>query len=97
MYATQDIYLAMQRLLDSAIIPCKVTNISVTVYDLVPDALRQASLFDDTRIDRRSLAVASDTVNDRYGEFTLVPALMANMQNTILKRVPFGSVRDMDL
>ncbi len=97
MYATQDIYLAMQRLLDAAVIPCKVTNISVTVYDLVPDALRQASLFDDTRIDRRSIAVASDTVNDRYGEFTLVPALMANMQNTILKRVPFGSVRDMDL
>ncbi|MCA9301694.1 hypothetical protein KC974_04035 [Candidatus Saccharibacteria bacterium] len=97
MYATQDIYLAMQRLLDSAVIPCKVTNISVTVYDLVPDALRQASLFDDTRIDRRSLAVAGDIVNDRYGEFTLVPALMANMQNTILKRVPFGSVRDMDM
>lgn len=97
MYATQDIYLAVQRLLDSSIIPCKVTNLGVTVYDLQKDALRQTSLFDDTRLDRRSLAYAGDVVNDRYGEFTLVPAMMAGMQNVILKRVPFGSVRDLDL
>ena len=97
LYATQDIYIAVQRLLDSATIPCKVTNISITVFDLHKEALSQASLFDDTRLDRRSLAVAADEVNDRYGEFTLIPALMANMQDTILKRVPFGSVRDMEL
>lgn len=97
LYATQDIFIAVQRLLDSATIPCKVTNISVTVFDLHKEALSQASLFDDTRLDRRSLAVAADEVNDRYGEFTLIPALMANMQDTILKRVPFGSVRDMEL
>jgi hypothetical protein len=97
LYATQDIYIAVQRLLDSATIHCKVTNISITVFDLHKEALSQASLFDDTRLDRRSLAVAADEVNDRYGEFTLIPALMANMQDTILKRVPFGSVRDMEL
>lgn len=97
MYATQDIYLAMQRLLDQAVIPCKVTNIAVTVYDLNTDPLRQVSLFDDTRLDRRNIAMASDEINDRYGEFTLIPALMSNMQDTIIKRVPFGSVRDMEL
>ena len=96
MYATQDIYLAAQRLLDSAVIPCKVTNLGVTVYDLRKNGVSQQSLFDDTRLDRRSLAIASDDVNDRYGEFTLVPALMANMQDVILKRVPFGSVRDIE-
>lgn len=97
LYATQDIFIAVQRLLDSATIPCKVAHISVTVFDLHKEALSQASLFDDTWLDRRSLAVAADEVNDRYGEFTLIPALMANMQDTILKRVPFGSVRDMEL
>jgi hypothetical protein len=34
-------------------------------------------------------------INNRYGEFTMVPASMANMQSTIIKRVPFGSVRDL--
>ena len=97
MYATQDIFIAVQRLLDMAIIPCKVTNLGVTVFHLQKEALRQISLFDDTRLDRRSLAYAGDIVNDSYGEFTLVPAMMAGMQNVILKRVPFGSVRDMEL
>ena len=40
------------------------------------------------------MAKASDEINNSYGEFTLVPARMANMQSIILKRVPFGSVRD---
>ncbi len=38
---------------------------------------------------------AADLVNDKYGEFTIVPATMANMQDVILKRVAFGSVRDL--
>lgn len=97
LYATQDIFLVAQKLLDSATIHCKVRSIGITVFGLEKNPLNQQSLFDDTRLDRRSLAVASDLVNDRYGEFTLIPALMSNMENTILKRVPFGSVRDMEL
>jgi hypothetical protein len=61
---------------------------------LQPAEPEQLGLFDDTRLDTRSLAKAADMVNDRYGEFTLVPALMANMQDVILKRVAFGSVKD---
>lgn len=94
-YSTQDIFLNVQRLLNQALIPTKVTNIGVTVYDLTPVKPEQLGLFDDTRLDTRSLAKAADQVNDRYGEFTLVPALMANMQDVILKRVAFGSVKDL--
>jgi DNA polymerase-4 len=93
-YSTQDIFIAAQRLLNQADIPALVTNIGVTVYDLQPAEPEQLGLFDDTRLDTRSLAKAADMVNDRYGEFTLVPALMANMQDVILKRVAFGSVKD---
>ncbi len=39
---------------------------------------------------------AVDAINSRYGEFVLTPALMMEMQGTILDRVAFGSVRDMD-
>lgn len=94
-YSTQDIFIALQRLLDSAVIQCPISRISVTIYSLEKASLNQVGLFDDTRLDRRKLARASDEVNDRYGEFTLIPALMADMQNVILKRVPFGSVRDL--
>jgi DNA polymerase-4 len=94
-FATQDIYLAAQRMLNDIIIPARVTNMGVTVFNLQPGKPEQLGLFDDTRIDARSLAKAADMVNDRYGEFTVVPAIMANMQDTILKRVAFGSVRDL--
>lgn len=94
-YSTQDIYLQAQQLLNQASIPCKVTNMGVTVTHLRPAHPHQLGLFDDSRLDTRSLARAADMVNDRYGEFTVVPAIMANMQDTILKRVAFGSVRDL--
>ena len=89
-YSTQDIYLQAQKLLNSAIIPCKVTNIGVTVFNLSPARPEQLGLFDDSRLDSRSLARTADEINDRFGEFTLVPAVMANMQDVILKRVAFG-------
>jgi hypothetical protein len=46
-------------------------------------------------MDSKSLARAADLINDKYGEFTLVPATTANMQDVILKRVAFGNARDL--
>lgn len=94
-YSTQDIYLHAQKLLNSAQIPARVTNISVTVFNLESSYPEQLGLFDDSRLDARSLAKAADTVNDKFGEFTLVPASMANMQDVILKRVAFGNVKEL--
>lgn len=94
MYATQDIYLAAMRLFAVVPIPARVTHIHLAVFDVVPASPIQIGLFDGTRLDTKSLARAADKINDRYGEYTLVPATMANMQNIIIKRVPFGSVRD---
>jgi DNA polymerase-4 len=93
-YSTQDIYQQVMRLLRGVEFPARVTHINLAVFDVTPATPVQIGLFDGTRLDTWSLARASDAVNDRYGEFTLVPAVMANMEDVILKRVPFGSVRD---
>jgi len=93
-YSTQEIYLHAQRLMNQAPIPARVTNMGVTVFKLRPADPQQVGLFDGTRLDTKSLARAEDIVNNKFGEFTTTPATMANMQNVILKRVPFGSVRD---
>lgn len=37
---------------------------------------------------------AVDAINNRYGEFVITPALMLDMQGTILDRIAFGQVRD---
>jgi DNA polymerase-4 len=92
LYSTQDIYMAATKLLGSAPINSKVTNIAISVYGLQSSIDQQLSLFSGTKYDQKSIARASDSVNDIYGEFTLFPALMANMQDTILKRVAFGRI-----
>ena len=92
LYSTQDIFSQSQRLLLQAQLTSRVTNIAITVFNLNSTTPMQLGLFDDTRLDSRSLAFAADNINDRYGEFTLIPALMANMQDIIIKRVAFGSI-----
>lgn len=94
LYSTQDIYLACIRLLRGVDYPARVTHINISVFDVIAATPIQLGLFDDTRLDTRSLARAADMINDRYGEYTLTPATMANMGDIIIKRVPFGSVRD---
>lgn len=94
LYSTLDIYTAAIKLLDRAPITARVTDLAISVYSLNVAKDDQLSLFSGTKYDVLSLARASDMVNDRYGEFSLVPALMANMQDVILKRVAFGKVND---
>jgi hypothetical protein len=45
----------------------------------------------------RKVADAADKLNDKYGEFTVVPGTMAEMDDVILDRIAFGGVRDMEL
>ncbi|NBW29276.1 hypothetical protein EBR37_02750 [bacterium] len=91
-FATQQIHFSAMKVIRLIDISSKVTNISVTVYDLKDLKYRQISLFNSFEADLYSIADASDEVNDRYGEFTLTPALMANMQDVIIKRVAFGKI-----
>ena len=93
-YSTLDIYLNLMRLFRQVAIPARVTHLNISVFDVSPATPVQTGLFDGTRLDSRSLAVATDKMNNRYGEFTVIPAEMANMDDVIIKRVPFGSVRD---
>ncbi len=93
LYSTQDIYIELFKILNNAQIPDKVSNISISLSNLITANLRQINLFENTYLDPSSLTFASDMINDKYGEFSLIPARMARMENIILKRVPFGSIQ----
>jgi len=95
LYATQDIYVAAQRLLNKAVFADRVSQLSVTLYDLQPTNPEQLGLFEEQTLRQKRLATAADAANDRYGDFTVVPAIMANMHKVILDRVAFGGIRDL--
>jgi hypothetical protein len=42
-----------------------------------------------------AVAAAMDTINDKYGEFVIRPALMMDMDDTIIDRIAFEGVREM--
>ena len=88
LFTSNDLYVRALNLLYSC--PRKlVSNLRVSCFDLIPNPLRQMSLFEREN-KRRSLAQAIDDVNERFGEFTLTPALMMGMEDTILDRIAFG-------
>jgi hypothetical protein len=37
-----------------------------------------------------------DNINDRWGEFVITPALMMGMGDTILDRISFGGVKELE-
>lgn len=93
-YSTQEIYWNLMKLFEQVEFPAKCSHVNIAVFNVAPVDPLQLGLFDGTRFDTKSLARAADKINDKFGEFTLVPAKMANMEHVIIKRVPFGSVRD---
>lgn len=98
LYSTYDIYHAALRLLGQADITADVRGISVTVFGLHPWNPEQLNIFQDYRTfaaDKR-LSDAMDRINSRYGEFVVTPADMADMRGTILDRIAFGAIRDME-
>lgn len=95
LYATQDIYTSIMYLFNKIEFPARIIHINISVFNVTAATPNQYGLFDGTRLDSRSLAQAMDAINDKYGEYTITPASMANMDDVIIKRVPFGSVRDL--
>jgi DNA polymerase IV len=65
----------------------------VSVYDLIPSQSEQLDMFASRS---HAVAEAMDRINDKYGEFVITPALMMGMDETIVDRISFGSVKELE-
>lgn len=95
LYTTQELYGASKFLLTRVKHqPC--THIFVTCFNLHNFEVQQECLTDETRIKRWKVSKALDNINDRYGEYVVLPsAIMKDMESEIIDRVPFGSTKDL--
>jgi len=73
-----------------------ITHIAVSCYQLQSTDKEQLGLFDEGVDERRSVTNKMDYVNDRYGEYVVIPALMMGLGDQIIDRVPFGGVREIE-
>jgi DNA polymerase-4 len=92
-YTTQEIYIKALRLLNQSGYPKQVRNLAVSVYDLIPHQSEQLDMFGSRP---HAVAEAMDKINDKYSEFVITPALMMGMDDTIIDRIAFGGVKELE-
>lgn len=93
-FSTWEIFKHIKQMLHDLHTGETVTHIAMGVLNLKSIYPQQESLFEETR-KKNKLALALDAVNNRYGTFTIHPATMLDMNGTILDRIAFGKVKDM--
>lgn len=97
MYASLELFRAAQYILDLRPDETKnITKLSVSCYDLEDSKNSQISLFDTVEDKMRKVSDAIDDINDKYGEFVITPASMLSMDKTIVDRIAFGAVKEIE-
>jgi DNA polymerase IV len=92
-YTTREIYLKALWLLNMSGYTKRVRNLAVSVYGLIPHHSEQLEMFSSKF---HAVAEAMDKINDKYGEFVITPALMMGMDETIIDRIAFGGVKELE-
>ncbi len=94
-YASSDLYLVASVLLKQA--PEKpVRTLAVTSYHLTSDLYSQESLLTE-EVRKERLTQALDTIAQRWGKCMVFPARMLHMEQKVLDRIAFGSVKGLHL
>jgi DNA polymerase-4 len=74
--------------------PSDIHEIGIHCYELVPmGSDDQISLFADTLAQESAIVEATDSINERYGERTIVSADTINTGIYVSQKIPFGSTR----
>jgi DNA polymerase-4 len=63
------------------------------LHALIPQHSEQLELFGSRS---HAVAEAMDRINDKYREFVITPALMMDMDDTIIDRIAFGGVKELE-
>jgi DNA polymerase-4 len=67
-----------------------VAKVAVSCFGLQPISNMTLNLFETDAEKKHLMSKALDKINDRFGEFTIVPGTMMAMKDTIVDRIAFG-------
>lgn len=93
LYTTQELYLAAIELLQSCPINRGVKMLSIVSYHLHSANTKQLAMFETPDVAKWRLTNFIDSLNDRYGDFVVTPGTMANTNNLVPTKIPFGTVK----
>ena len=92
-FSNKAIYELAKQLFSEA--PSSIKEIGVHCYELTNDEMSQLGLFADEIAHERAVTIASDDINERYGERTIVSADTIDTGIYVSQKIPFGSTRYM--
>ena len=90
-YSNQTIYEIARQLFINA--PGGIKEIGIHCYELTVADTSQLSLFADEIAHERAIVMATDDINERYGERTIVSADTIDTGIYVSQKIPFGSTR----
>lgn len=93
LFTTAELFERALGLLEQRPFEAVVHSLFVTCYGLEPADSRQMALFETADVKRWKLMDAADAVNNKYGEFTVMPATMANTEHLAPTKIPFGTTK----
>lgn len=96
MYATRELYRGAQLIFNQQPERKVVAKLSVSCYDLIPCEKSQLSLFAEGKEKMRKVSDAMDSINNKYGEFVITPALLLDIDNSVIDRIAFGAVKELE-
>ncbi len=70
-----------------------MSSLMITAYEVEPARREQLFLYESEDARAERVEDAMNTVNDRYGELTMVPASIWASKNPMKDKIPFGTTR----
>jgi nucleotidyltransferase/DNA polymerase involved in DNA repair len=92
-WRSDQLYQRAMELFDQSPPGMTLASLFITAYELEPVRPEQPQLYEDDYTRWVRIEEAMHSVNDRYGELTLVPAAVVKSKNPMPDKIPFGSVR----
>lgn len=96
LYTTAELYKKALQVLQERPKNKTVSLLSVHCFNLSGSNTPQLELFNKNKLKHRKISKAVDKVNDTYGEFTLIPATIMDMDNVVLDRIAFGRIKELE-
>jgi DNA polymerase IV len=93
LFTTQELATRVFELFKSCPTAAGIKTLHINTYGLEPAETSQPQLFETPDVKRWRLTNFMDQLNNRYGEFSVMPGRMANTQTYVPDKIPFGSTR----
>jgi len=95
LFDTRDIYKELFNLLRLSFLGNPVREIFVSCFNLVRSESSQLEIFEDV-LKKEKISKSIDEINNRWGEFIVYSAKMANTKSYVPDRIAFGGVKELE-